>query len=143
MKPHHRFSVLVLIISLILSSCSKQNDPAPTKTQLLTQNTWTLTGVTYAGASIPGASFSGELQFKTDKTYSFSITGTVPGNAPISATETGMWALASDEKSFTMTPNGITPPTTITSILVKLDGTNLQYTQDVGGFVIGYTFVKK
>lgn len=139
---------LVILAGLIqLSSCSKKNDPVPlTTTQLLTQNTWKLTNVTYAGSAIPGATFTGELLFKTDNTYSFSLTATVTGMAPIVANETGTWTLATDEKSLTMTPNGTSGSSgglTLTSEIITLDAANLKFNQSVSGVEIVYTFVKK
>lgn len=136
------FLVLVL---LVLGSCSKKSDPTPaTKTQLLTQNTWKLTGVTYGGSAIPGTAFTGELLMRLNKTYSFSLTATVMG-ASISAVETGVWVLSNDEMSFTMTPDnpGTSGITTLTSEIITLDAANLQYRQTVDGQEISYTFVKK
>jgi hypothetical protein len=135
----------LLLVLLVLGSCSKKSDPTPaTKTQLLTQNTWKLTGVTYGGAAIPGATFTGELLMRPNKTYSFSLTATVMG-ASISAVETGAWVLAADEMSFTMTPDnpGTSGITTLTSEIITLDAANLQYKQNVDGQEVSYTFVKK
>lgn len=146
MKTMRLLIGLVSLAALIqLSSCSK--DPVPlTKTQLLTQNTWTLTSVTYAGMSIPGATFTGQLIFKTDKTYTFSLSATAVGVDPIDVTETGTWTLSSDEKSFTMTsndPTGTTGGTALTSDIITLDAVNLKFKQSISGIDIVYTFVKK
>lgn len=86
------FTFIAFALSLVLlSSCSK-NDPAPSKTQLLTQGTWVLGTFTStnilehtAGQILVGT----EWKFNTDKTFRIYTSG-VPSDG-------GTWFLSSDE----------------------------------------------
>lgn len=75
-------TVLLLVFSVLLVSCDKDNDPAPkTKTQLLVQSNWKLKSATANGGDVTNV-----IQAcQRDNLLSFSVSGT--GNVNEGATK--------------------------------------------------------
>lgn len=133
-----RFYALILSLSLMaIWSCSKKSDPAPSNTQLLTQNTWILSSFTSTDATTQSASvilIGTQWLFKTDKT--FTITVTISG---ISGSSGGTWSFSSDEKMISITSGTSSGSLTI----VTLNSTNLDLSEVAGTITNTYKFVKK
>ena len=143
----------IIILELILSSCSKDSNPTPTDYMIGTWNTQSSTftatingktmtqyliddmGLTSTEAVIYIAlfnaqiqqSFTGTIQMKSDNTYISNLGG---------STDTGTWSLSSDGKKLT-TDIGNTMSMTLdvielTSSILHLKGTET-VTEDING----------
>jgi hypothetical protein len=120
-----RIFIPVIIIGLILSSCSKDSTPSPTDNLI---GTWTTSSATFT-ATIDGKtmtqyfidmglsaaqaqqytalfnatvqqSFTGTITMKSDNTYTSDMGG---------ETDTGTWSLSSDGKMLTIDPSTDVP----------------------------------
>lgn len=135
MKKIKSLLVLFILGSLFLfSSCSKDDDPTLTKTQLLTQNTWKYSSGTSTdptAQSLLALLTGSEYIFKSDKTYT-SIFFTLSTN--------GKWEFSTDETKLIL-DKGTTEETS--SDIVKLDGTTLELKTVDGSIVTTLTYVKK
>jgi hypothetical protein len=135
MKKIKLLSALFLLGSvLLISSCKKDDDPALTKTQLLTQNTWKYSSGTSSDplGQLVLAFYSGaEYTYKTDKTYSYLIF-----TQPLS----GKWEFSTDETKL-ITDKGTTEE--LTYDILKLDTSALEVKYTDSGITFTLKFVKK
>ena len=132
--------LLMITSSMVLSSCGK-TDPAVSRTQLLTQNTWALNTFTSSDPNVQasGVILKGSVwQFKTDKTL--AVTLTLSG---VPATGTGTWSLSSDEQQLTITTIPANATSSGTMDIQTLNSTNMDLVQSVPGIINHFNFVKK
>lgn len=134
-KPKTILSVIALACVLLISSCSKKSDPAPSRTVLLTQNTWKFSSVTTPDPLTTGlltAVLNGsEYSFKTDGTVSYKTS---------LASSTSKWEFTSNETKIILN-KGATNENT--QDVVTLDGSNLELRETDGGVTITIKYVKK
>lgn len=120
---------------LLFSSCSKDDDdPAITKTQLLTQNTWKYSSGTSSDPAIQVflVLYTGqEYTFKIDKTF----TGTL-GGFPVS----GVWEFSENEANLLL-DKGTSDEAEFE--IAKLDATNLELKAVDAGIVTILKYTKK
>jgi len=126
MKKNKPLLILCILGGLLLFSSCDKNDPALTKTQLLTQHKWVLdaTATGFIGLGT-------ELSFNTDKTYTAEFPTFSDG---------GKWEFSADETKLLL-DRGIV---IISYQIVKLDENNLQLkelTPGAGDNTI--TYIKK
>lgn len=135
MKKIKSLLVLFILGSLFLfSSCSKDDDPTLTKTQLLTQNTWKYSSGTSSDplGQLALAFFSGaEYSFKADKTYS-GLLLTLPID--------GKWEFSADETKLIL-DKGTTEEQTFE--IVTLNASAFDYKIVDGSLTLTLKFVKK
>lgn len=126
MKPNLKSLLAMAMMAsvLILSSCGKDDDPAKSKTVLLTQHTWKFSAVTsdFPGFDLFKEEFatdyeSDEFKFNEDKTYTYTNT------ADASANMSGKWEFSSDETKLIL-DKGTDDEETYT--VVKLDEGTLE-----------------
>jgi len=119
-----KFSTYLVLATLGLAAvgCSdKKDDAAPTKTALLTAKTWRNTDVKVSGLSvyailIDACQKDDLLKFNADKTLTYN-NGTVKCDSSEPATQTGSWALLTNDTQLTITdPDGDATTGTITSL---------------------------
>lgn len=118
----------------MFSSCSKDDDPTLTKTQLLTQNTWKYNSGTVSDPlfQLLLALYAGtEYTFKIDKTYS---------GTQLTLPTDGKWELSPDEKNLIL-DKGTTEE--LTFEITKLDATLLEVKFTQNGLTINLKFAKK
>lgn len=136
MKKIKSLLVLFILGSLLLfSSCSKDDDPTLTKTQLLTQNTWKYSSGTSTNPlvqALMGLLAGTEYVFKTDKTYSVTQLG--------QSIASGKWEFSSDETKIILDKGSVDESTLE---IVTLDGSNLEVKEVDGGFTTTIKYVKK
>jgi hypothetical protein len=129
------FSISLLLV-LIISACKKDSTtpapPAPTKTQLLTKNTWQVEELISQYGNTQGEYKKGGIN-TTGSDYSkyritFSPNGTGSFTDPLNHTYTFTWNFVSgDETKMTIIANYPTPAT-LNYSFVNLDGTRFTYT---------------
>lgn len=105
-----------LALGLGFSSC-KDDEDSPSRKEILTGATWTVSARTSAG--IPDTLEDCEK----DDRFTFNTNGTIVSNEGAvkcdtsdAQTRSGTWSLSSDEKVLTLTEDGLSIPLTITSI---------------------------
>lgn len=136
-----KYSHLLLILLVVLSSCSKKEDPAPTQTQLLSQNTWILGSLTSSDPDIQSSGqilLGSEWSFKSDKSFLLYIS--VNG---VNLSFPGTWSISSDEKTITLTTNMSGTPATTQMTIITLTASALHLKEIYNGITSEYTFTKK
>jgi hypothetical protein len=149
-------SVFVLVLSslLFISSCSKKNDPAPSRDQLLaTAKGWKLTNVTLTSSanvtqtifsSIPTCVADNIIYFKSTGAYLEDEGASKCDSTDPQTVESGTWKFNTDKTVITVTSSDPTNPDIASQTIASLTATTLviKMNIDVGGvtFVGNYTF---
>lgn len=135
MKKLFFVPALVLSVSILFVSCSKEDDKS--KTELLTQAGWKPVSIqvdlgsgTYVNESIEACAKDDVLKFETNHSYKTTI-GTKCD--PSETDENGTWVLSSDEKTLTLdSGDPVSVETLNNSTLVIVES------EVIGGMTIKY-----
>jgi len=133
--------IYLLAIGLIMASCSKKEDPAPTTESLLSQNTWVLNSLTSTDVDFQNSGqvlIGSEWSFKSDKSFALHV-----NYSGLDFTFSGSWTLSADKKKITLTSNVGGTPSTSELEIISLTASDLQLKESVSGMVNKYTFSKK
>lgn len=128
-------------VSGALLSCSKKDDAAPSKTSLLTSNTWKLTAVTVSPgipqggttitdyyAQLPACQKDNIYRYATPNVYT-DDEGPSKCNSTDPQTNTGTWVFNTDQTVLTISEGGTTQSVNLTALdanmMVQSFGTTL------------------
>lgn len=139
------------LLGLSVMGCSKKKEetPAPTKTELLTNKNWIATAQTVSpGISIGGATVTDLyaqsaacdkddfIRFETPNVFK-QDEGPTKCSTTAPQTKIGTWAYNADQTVITVTPQG---GTASSANVLELTDTSLKVTQTQTGGTVTYTF---
>ncbi|HAS46581.1 MAG TPA: hypothetical protein DCS93_39225 [Microscillaceae bacterium] len=128
MKKTHIIILWTLLIGLALQSCNNTtNDPAPTGTTTNANllNTWKVSQVLEVGADVTTAYTSYRITFaEANGQQTFNLT------TRTGTTQTGTWALSTDQTTLTLT---LADGTSLTFSGVNISASELKYTSSEAG----------
>lgn len=133
--------IYFLMAVVVLSSCSKRDDPAPTTAGMLSQNTWVLATLSSTDPDFQTTGqvlIGSEWSFKSDKSFSLYV-----NYSGLNMTFTGTWSMSSDNKKVNVTSNISGSPAASEMEIVSISASALQLKESDSGMVNTYTFTKK